>query len=91
MLVPARAPVARGAAPPRPRAAGAGRPGRSRSTSTPRRSSSSTRSTASARRPRRRSSTTATQHGGFGSVDELDQVPGIGEKRLAALREHVRV
>ena len=32
-----------------------------------------------------------TQHGGFGTVDELDQVPGIGEKRLAALREHVRV
>jgi competence protein ComEA len=30
-------------------------------------------------------------HGGFGSVDELDQVPGIGEKRLAALREHLRV
>jgi competence protein ComEA len=32
-----------------------------------------------------------TEHGGFGSVDELDQIPGIGEKRLAALREHVRV
>ena len=32
-----------------------------------------------------------TQHGGFGTVDELDQVPGIVEKRLAALREHVRV
>jgi competence protein ComEA len=31
------------------------------------------------------------QHGGFGSVDELDQVPGIGEMRLAALRDHVRV
>src|SRR3954447_1691061 len=31
------------------------------------------------------------EHGGFGSVDELDQVPGIGEKRLAALREHLRV
>jgi competence protein ComEA len=30
-------------------------------------------------------------HGGFGSVDELDQVPGIGEKRLAALRERLRV
>jgi competence protein ComEA len=30
-------------------------------------------------------------HGGFGSVDELDQVPGIGEKRLAALREHLQV
>jgi DNA uptake protein ComE-like DNA-binding protein len=27
----------------------------------------------------------------FGSVDELDQIPGIGEKRLAALREKVRV
>ena len=32
-----------------------------------------------------------TEHGGFGTVDELDQIPGIGEKRLAALREHVRV
>ena len=31
------------------------------------------------------------QHGGFHSVDELDQIAGIGEKRLAALREHVRV
>jgi competence protein ComEA len=32
-----------------------------------------------------------TEHGGFGSVDELDQVPGIGETRLAALRDLVRV
>ena len=31
------------------------------------------------------------EHGGFGSVDELDQVPGIGEKRLAALRPQVTV
>ena len=31
------------------------------------------------------------EHGGFGSVEELDQVPGIGEKRLATLREKVRV
>jgi competence protein ComEA len=31
------------------------------------------------------------QHGGFGSVEELDQVPGIGETRLAALRDKVRV
>ncbi|MDA0174830.1 helix-hairpin-helix domain-containing protein [Solirubrobacter taibaiensis] len=31
------------------------------------------------------------QHGGFKSVDELDQVAGIGEKRLAALRDHVGV
>jgi len=30
-------------------------------------------------------------HGGFGSVEELGQVPGIGEKRLAALRDKVRV
>lgn len=30
-------------------------------------------------------------HGGFGSVEELGQVPGIGEKRLASLREQVRV
>jgi competence protein ComEA len=32
-----------------------------------------------------------TEHGGFSSVDELDQISGIGEKRLAALRDHVRV
>jgi competence protein ComEA len=31
------------------------------------------------------------EHGGFGSVDELGQVSGIGEKRMAALRDHVRV
>jgi len=30
-------------------------------------------------------------HDGFGSVEELDQVPGIGEVRLAALRDKVRV
>jgi competence protein ComEA len=30
-------------------------------------------------------------HGGFGSVEELDQVPGIGETRLAALRDKVRL
>jgi len=31
------------------------------------------------------------QHGGFKTVDELDQVSGIGEKRLATLREKVTV
>ena len=31
------------------------------------------------------------EHGGFNSVEELGQVSGIGEKRLAALRDHVRV
>jgi competence protein ComEA len=31
------------------------------------------------------------RNGGFGSVEELGEVPGIGEKRLAALREKVRV
>jgi len=31
------------------------------------------------------------ERGGFGSVEELGQVPGIGEKRMAALRERVRV
>lgn len=31
------------------------------------------------------------EKGGFGSVEELGQVPGIGEKRMAALREKVRV
>jgi competence protein ComEA len=30
-------------------------------------------------------------HGGFGSVEELDQVPGIGETRLASLRDKVRL
>jgi len=29
--------------------------------------------------------------GGFGSVDELAQVPGIGDKRLASLKEQVTV
>jgi competence protein ComEA len=29
------------------------------------------------------------EHGGFRSVDDLAQVPGIGPKRLAALRPHV--
>ena len=31
------------------------------------------------------------EHGGFGRVDELAQVPGIGPKRLAALRDKVTV
>jgi competence protein ComEA len=31
------------------------------------------------------------EHGGFRSVAELDQVPGIGPKRLAALRQRLRV
>jgi competence protein ComEA len=31
------------------------------------------------------------EHGGFGSVEELAGVPGIGEVRLASLREQVRV
>jgi len=31
------------------------------------------------------------EQGGFGDVEELGQVPGIGEKRLAALRERVTV
>jgi competence protein ComEA len=31
------------------------------------------------------------QHGGFGSVDELDRIPGIGEKRMAGLRDQVTV
>ena len=30
-------------------------------------------------------------NGGFGSVEELGEVPGIGEVRLASLREQVRV
>ena len=32
-----------------------------------------------------------TTHGGFGSVEDLGEIPGIGEKRLAALRDKVRV
>ena len=31
------------------------------------------------------------EHGGFSNVEELGQIPGIGEKRLASLREQVRV
>ncbi|HEX3318752.1 MAG TPA: ComEA family DNA-binding protein [Solirubrobacteraceae bacterium] len=31
------------------------------------------------------------QHGGFGSVNELDRIPGIGEKRMATLRDQVTV
>src|SRR5215208_7145778 len=31
------------------------------------------------------------EHGGFGSIDELGQVPGIGPKTMEALREKVRV
>ena len=30
-------------------------------------------------------------HGGFGTIEELDQVPGIGETRLASLRDQVRL
>jgi competence protein ComEA len=30
-------------------------------------------------------------HGGFRSVTELDQVPGIGEKKLAVLKDRLRV
>lgn len=32
-----------------------------------------------------------TQHGGFGSVADLDRVPGIGPKKVAALRDKVTV
>jgi competence protein ComEA len=31
------------------------------------------------------------EHGGFRSVDDLDQVSGIGPKKLTSLRPHVRV
>ena len=30
------------------------------------------------------------EHGGFPSVDDLAQVPGIGPKRLEALRPHLQ-
>ncbi len=32
-----------------------------------------------------------TQHGRFSSVDELDEVSGIGDKLLAQIRPHVRL
>jgi competence protein ComEA len=31
------------------------------------------------------------EHGGFGSVEDLKQVSGIGPKRFAALKEKVRM
>jgi competence protein ComEA len=31
-----------------------------------------------------------TQHGGFRSIDDLADVPGIGPKKLAAIRPHVQ-
>jgi competence protein ComEA len=31
-----------------------------------------------------------TQHGGFRSIDDLANVPGIGPKKLAAIRPHVQ-
>jgi competence protein ComEA len=31
------------------------------------------------------------EHGGFRSIDDLGEVPGIGPKRLAALREKVQL
>jgi competence protein ComEA len=31
------------------------------------------------------------QHGGFRSIDDLDEIPGIGPKRLAALRGKVQL
>lgn len=32
-----------------------------------------------------------TEHGGFRSIDDLAQIPGIGPKRLEALRDHVQL
>jgi competence protein ComEA len=31
-----------------------------------------------------------TEHGGFRSVDDLAQIPGIGPRKLAAIRPHVQ-
>ena len=69
---------------------GATAPARS-STSTRPRWRSSTRSTVSGRPPRRRSSTTAPQNGGFKTVDEIKEVPGIGDAKFAAMKDSITV
>ena len=66
-------------------AAGAGQPQHAR------RPSSSTRSTASARPRRSKILEYRRQHGGFRSIDDLGEIPGIGPKRLAALRGKVQL
>ena len=73
----------------RPRARRRRRPRASRSTSTPRRSSSSTTLDGVGPATAQKILDYREEHGGFGSVDELGEIPGIGEKRLATLREQV--
>ena len=75
----------RGAARRRPRRTGGARAaGRAPVSSPPRPSRSSRRSTASARPWRRASWSGGDAHGGFASVDQLLDVPGIGPTRLEA-------
>ena len=81
-----------GAAGPRPRRHRR-RGGRAsgRSTSTRPVSPSWRRCPGSVRRPPRRSSTTATQHGPFATIDDLEAVRGIGPAKIEAIRDHVTV
>ena len=87
VVVPTR--VAQAASPAVGATARSGQRHRRSSTSTRPRSSSWRGWTASGRRWPSGSSTTARPHGGFRSLDELDQVSGIGPARLAALHGHV--
>ena len=59
---------------------------RGRYRSAPRRPTSSTRSRASARSPPRRSSSSATSAAGLSSIDQLDEISGIGPSTMEALR-----
>ena len=66
-------------------------PGGASSTSTRRPSRSWTRSTGSDRPRRRRSSTTAPSNGGFKTIDEIKEVPGIGDAKFAAMKDSITV
>ena len=62
-----------------------------RSASTPRRSTSSTSSTGIGPATAQKILDWRKQHGGFGSVDDLKQISGIGPKRFEALKDKVRM